>query len=57
MNYFKIAIFCLKLNRFCEEAGGNITIKYLARGLKEKMTIVDSSNPYWVAFKSAVDEL
>lgn len=45
------------MNRWCEEAGGNITINFLSRGEQEKLTTVDSSNPFWVAFKSAVDEL
>lgn len=46
----------LQLKQWCQEAGGNITINYVARGVKEKMTKVDDSNPFWVAFKSALDE-
>lgn len=58
LNGFKLETFLhLQLDQFCEEAGGNITINYKGRGLKEKLTTIDNSNPYWVAFKSAVDEL
>lgn len=46
----------VQLHRWCEEAGGNITIKYLSKDEKQQMTVVDDSNPFWVAFKSAVDD-
>lgn len=49
-----IDAFEQQLNRWCDEAGGNITIKTLERGEKEKATRVDDSNPFWVAFKSAI---
>lgn len=54
MNHFK---FILKLNCWCEHAGGNITIDYIARSPKEQLTKVDDSNPFWVAFKCAVDSM
>lgn len=49
-----IDTFEQQLNRWCDEAGGNITIKTLERSEKEKATQVDDSNPYWVAFKSGI---
>lgn len=45
-----------KINRWCEEAGGNITINYLEKRGKEKATAVDDSNPFWVAFDEATKE-
>lgn len=46
-------IFCWKVDRWCQEAGGNITRKTLVRGEKQTATRIDDSNPYWVAFKKA----
>lgn len=48
--------FLEKLNRWCEEAGANITIRDLERGEKEKVTRVDGSNPFWVAFENGATE-
>lgn len=45
-----------QLNRWCEEAGGNITIKTLDRGPKQTATKVDDSNSFWVAFKKGAEE-
>lgn len=45
------------MKRWCEEAGGNIMITHFGDGIKEKMTAVDDSNPFWVAFKNATDQL
>lgn len=52
-----LKIICLKLKRWCEEAGGNIQINYLTHGVKETMTVLENSNPFWVAFKGAVDDM
>lgn len=45
-----------KLETWCEEAGGNITIFY-KNNEKEALTPVDDSNPFYGAFKHAVDDL
>lgn len=50
-------MFILQLECWCDQAGGNITIEYIARAPREPLTKVDNSNPYWVAFKSAVDSM
>lgn len=39
------------------EAGGGIELKYINKNPKAPITATDDSNPYWVAFKSATDEL
>ncbi|XP_055301117.1 aminoacylase-1-like isoform X2 [Sitodiplosis mosellana] len=44
------------IHRWCKEAGGNITVTTLEKGEKEKVTPVDDSNPYWIAFRNAVHE-
>ncbi|XP_031625313.1 aminoacylase-1A-like [Contarinia nasturtii] len=44
------------INGWCTEAGGDITIKALNKGEKEKVTPVDDSNPFWSAFKSSTEE-
>lgn len=49
-------IFHLKLKRWCQEAGGDINIKTLERGVKQIPTRVDDSNPFWVAFKNGANE-
>lgn len=54
MNHFE---FIVQLDCWCEQAGGNITIAYIARSPKEPLTKVDNSNPFWVAFKSAIDSM
>lgn len=46
-----------KLDRWCLETGGNITVNYITHGVKETMTVLDNSNPFWVAFKDAVDDM
>lgn len=45
------------MKRWCEEAGGNITIKQFDEAVKEPVTIVDDTNPFWMAFKNATDEV
>lgn len=49
-------MFFFQLNRWCEEAGGNIKINYLSREEKERMTDISDSNPFWVAFQNAVTD-
>lgn len=45
-----------KIENWCNDAGGNITINYLDRGVKGGITKTDDTNPFWVAFKKATDE-
>lgn len=40
-----------------EEAGGNITMNFITKEQKEKLTPLDDSNPFWLAFKQATDDL
>ncbi|XP_061396693.1 aminoacylase-1B-like [Musca vetustissima] len=46
-----------QLHKWCEEAGGDINLTYDQKRPKVPATAVDDSNPYWVAFKGAADEL
>lgn len=52
----KCAIFYVQLNRWCEEAGGDIMINFLNREENQKLTDISDSNPFWMAFKNAVDD-
>lgn len=45
-----------KIIRWCDEAGGNITVHNIERGEKQIATQVDDSNPFWVAFKTGAAE-
>jgi len=45
------------INQWCEEAGGDITIRHILRDPTAPVSITDERNPFWVAFKSATDEL
>ncbi|XP_031625422.1 aminoacylase-1-like isoform X2 [Contarinia nasturtii] len=44
------------VNKWCAEAGGNISINFLDKGENEQVTRTDSSNPFWMAFKTATEE-
>ncbi|XP_011177299.1 aminoacylase-1 [Zeugodacus cucurbitae] len=46
-----------QLNKWCEEAGGGIEIKFEQKQPKVEATKIDDSNPYWLAFKQATTEL
>ncbi|KAG4066360.1 hypothetical protein HA402_000584 [Bradysia odoriphaga] len=45
------------IRQWCEEAGGNIDLKHILRDPTAPVSIADDRNPFWVAFKSATDEL
>ncbi|XP_023012522.2 aminoacylase-1 isoform X2 [Leptinotarsa decemlineata] len=45
------------LNRWCKEAGQGVYIEYEQKQLQIPATKIDCSNPYWIAFKRATDEL
>lgn len=46
-----------KLNQWCKEAGEGVWIEYEVKQRAIPSTRLDDSNPYWVAFKTAADEL
>ncbi|XP_073828399.1 aminoacylase-1B [Musca autumnalis] len=46
-----------QLHKWCEEAGGDIDLTYDQKRPRVPPTAVDDTNPYWVAFKGATDEL
>lgn len=41
----------------CSQAGENITVEVLECNPKVPDTATDSSNPFWMAFSSALDEM
>ncbi|CAH1115008.1 unnamed protein product [Psylliodes chrysocephalus] len=45
------------LNRWCKEAGQGVYIEFEQKQSLVTPTKVDNTNPYWVAFKEAADEL
>lgn len=47
----------LKIMEWCEEAGGDITLKHLLREPTAPVSKTDDSNPFWLPFKAAIDEL
>ncbi|KNC28371.1 hypothetical protein FF38_01389 [Lucilia cuprina] len=49
--------FEAKLHQWCKEAGGDIEITYDQKRPRVAPTATDDSNPYWVAFKKATDEM
>ncbi|EDW82934.1 uncharacterized protein Dwil_GK22579 [Drosophila willistoni] len=49
--------FEAKLHKWCEEAGGGIELEYEQKQPRVKPTSTDASNPYWLAFKKAIDDL
>ncbi|KAH8318165.1 hypothetical protein KR074_011686 [Drosophila pseudoananassae] len=49
--------FEAKLQQWCEEAGGGIELTYEQKQPRVAPTAIDSSNPFWTAFKEATDEL
>lgn len=45
------------IKRWCEEAGKDVTFSFEQKNPKIEVTKLDNSNPYWLAFKQACDEL
>lgn len=45
-----------QITDWCKEAGG-VKLHYIAKQPRAPVTATDASNPFWVAFKSATDEL
>lgn len=44
------------INRWCDEAGGDIEITYAAKQPYVNPTKLDDSNPFWMAFKSVMND-
>ncbi|XP_030378115.1 aminoacylase-1 [Scaptodrosophila lebanonensis] len=45
------------MHRWIEEAGGGVELEYEHQRPRVEPTATDESNPFWMAFKSATDEL
>lgn len=45
------------VNEWCKEAGEGVTIEYTRKERQIPVTKLDATNPYWVAFKKASDDL
>ncbi|KAJ2949818.1 hypothetical protein O0L34_g11133 [Tuta absoluta] len=45
------------VKRWCKEAGEGVTTEFEQKNPKVECTKTDNTNPYWVAFKKAVDDL
>ncbi|XP_017131340.1 aminoacylase-1-like [Drosophila elegans] len=52
-----IAAFEKQIRDWCEEAGGGIELEFEMKNPFVEPTKIDASNPYWVAFKKALDDL
>ncbi|XP_053949830.1 aminoacylase-1A-like [Anastrepha ludens] len=46
-----------QLHRWCKDVGGGIELEYEQKRPRVAPTPTDKKNPFWVAFKSATDEL
>lgn len=47
----------LQINKWCKEAGDGVTFEFEQKNPCVECTKLDASNPFWVAFKAAADEL
>ncbi|GBP20440.1 Aminoacylase-1 [Eumeta japonica] len=45
------------IKKWCAEAGEGVTYEFEQKNPKVECTKIDASNPYWTAFKSALDSL
>lgn len=45
------------IKRWCEEAGPDVTYVFEEKNPKIESTKLDSSNPFWLAFKKTCDEM
>ncbi|XP_076631647.1 aminoacylase-1 [Colletes latitarsis] len=45
------------IKKWCEEAGKDVTYTFEQKNPKIENTKLDESNPYWIAFKKACDDL
>ncbi|XP_026733006.1 aminoacylase-1-like [Trichoplusia ni] len=46
-----------KINALCKEAGDGVTFEFEQKNAFVEVTKLDSTNPFWEAFKAAADEL
>lgn len=46
-----------QINKWCKEAGGNITINYIIKTPKAPATPADNTNPLWAVIENSVQEL
>ncbi|KAM3964074.1 aminoacylase-1 isoform 1-T2 [Aphomia sociella] len=46
-----------QVTQWCKEAGDGVTFEFEQKNPNVECTKTDSSNPYWVAFKKAADEM
>ncbi|CAK1601217.1 unnamed protein product [Parnassius mnemosyne] len=46
-----------KIKQWCKEAGDGVTFEFEQKNPNVECTKTDNSNPYWVAFKGACDEM
>ncbi|XP_017143999.1 aminoacylase-1-like [Drosophila miranda] len=52
-----IAALEKQIRDWCEEAGGGIELEFEMKNPFVEPTKIDSSNPFWVAFKQSLDDL
>ncbi|XP_034488738.1 aminoacylase-1-like [Drosophila innubila] len=52
-----LAEFEKQIRDWCDEAGGDIELKFEMKNPYVEPTKIDASNPYWLAFKQTLDEL
>ncbi|XP_017017485.1 aminoacylase-1 [Drosophila kikkawai] len=52
-----VVAFEKQIRDWCEEAGGSIEVDFFRKEPYVGPTHLDSSNPYWLAVKAAIDEL
>lgn len=45
------------INKWCKEAGEGVWIEYQQKESQVPPTKLDESNPYWIAFKKAADDM
>lgn len=49
--------FKKQIDKWCEESGGGIEIKFIYKDERVEPTKLDDSNPYWIAMKKETDKL
>lgn len=47
----------LQIQKWCKEAGDGVTFEFEQKNPYVEVTKLDASNPFWLAFKAAADEL
>lgn len=46
-----------QVTQWCKEAGDGVTFDFEQKNPNVECTKTDATNPFWVAFKSAADDL